>query len=67
MHLTKAASGELDDGMTSVHCPPHLDTVLGGFAHRHKVRHNVGHQVSAHFHSGVEVILEQTAWQLHSF
>lgn len=53
--------------MTSVRCPPHLDTVLGDFAHRRKVRHNVGHQVSAHFHSGVEVILEQTAWQLHSF
>lgn len=48
-------------------CPPHLDTVLRGLAHRQEVRHNVGHQVSAHFHSGVKVILKQTARQLHSF
>lgn len=41
--------------------------MLGGLAHRQEVRHNVGHQVSAHFYSGVEVILKQTAWQLISF
>lgn len=58
---------ELNDGMASICCPPHLDTVLGGLAHRQEVRHNVGHQVSAHLYSGVEVILKQTAWQIHRF
>lgn len=53
--------------MVSVCCHPHIDPMLGGPAHRHKVRHDVGKQVSAHLHSGVEVILEQTAWQLNSF
>lgn len=51
--------------MASACCPPHLDTVLRGPAHRQEVRHNVGHQVSAHFYSGVEVILKQATWQLH--
>lgn len=41
--------------------------MLGRLAHRLEVRHNVGNQVGAHFHSGVEVILKQTARQLHSF
>lgn len=41
--------------------------MLRGLAHRQEVRHDVGNQVSAHFHSGVKVILKQTAWQLHSF
>lgn len=53
--------------MVSLCCPPHLDTMLGGPAHRHEVRHDVGNQVSAHLHSGVEVILQQIAWQLDSF
>lgn len=58
---------ELNDGTASVCRPPHLDAMLGGFAHRQEVRHNVGDQVSAHFYSGVIVILEQTARQLHCF
>lgn len=53
--------------MVSICCHPHIDPMLGGPAHRHEVRHDVGKQVSAHLHSGVEVILEQTAWQLNSF
>lgn len=54
--------------MASVRCcPPHLDAVLGGLAHGQEVRHNVGHQVSAHLYSGAKVILEQTARQLHRF
>lgn len=46
---------------------PHLDTVLCGLAHRLEVRHDVGHQVSAHFHSGVKLILQQAARQCHRF
>lgn len=43
----------------------HIDAVLRGPAHRQEVRHDEGHQVCAHLHCGVEVILQQTAWQLH--
>lgn len=41
--------------------------MLCGLAHRQEVRHDVGKQISAHFHSGVKVILKQAARQLHSF
>lgn len=51
----------------SIWCASHLDTMLGRLAHRLEVRHNVGNQVGAHFHSGVKVILKQTTRQLHSF
>lgn len=32
------------------------DTMLSGPAYRPEVRHNVGHQISAHFDCGVKVI-----------
>lgn len=41
--------------------------MLCGLAHGQEVGHNVGNQVGAHFHSGVKVILKQTAWQRHGF
>lgn len=41
--------------------------MLGGLADRREVTNNVGHQVSAHFNSGVKVILKQTSWQFNCF
>lgn len=38
---------------------------MRGLAHRQEVRDDVRHQVSAHFHRGVKVILQQAARQLH--
>lgn len=44
----------------------HIDAVLRGPAHRQEVRHDEGHQVGAHLDGGVEIILQQTSWQLRS-
>lgn len=46
---------------------PHLNATLRGLAHRQEVTDYVRNQVGAHFHSGVKVILEQAARQLHRF
>lgn len=45
----------------------HLNSMLSCFAHRQEVRDDVSNQVSAHLYGCVEVILKQTAWQLHCF
>lgn len=49
----------------TLHRSPHLDATMRGLAHRQEVRDDVRHQVSAHFHRGVKVILQQAARQLH--
>lgn len=56
-----------DGGTGHFHQSPHLDAALCGLAHRQEVRDDVGDQVSAHFHRGVKVILQQAARQLHRF
>lgn len=43
------------------------DTMLSGPAYRPEVRHNVGHQISAHFDCGVKVIFKQASRQHHCF
>lgn len=49
------------------HQCPRLNATLRGLAHRQEVAHDVRHQVGAHFHRGVKVILQQAARQRHRF
>ena len=39
--------------------------MLGGLSNGEEIAYDEGHQVGAHSHAGVKVIIQETSWLLH--